>query len=145
MIRPARYEDIERLGDVFKEFAEESLNEFGFEVDLSVIKTSTIAFVPTSFVLIEDEKIVGVMAGAVAPYPLDGSQIYYESIWYVLKEHRAKGLELLKNLEEYCQKYGIKRIVVGHMGNLNADKMKRFYESQGFVYLETKYIKQVIP
>lgn len=99
--------------------------------------------IDTSFVLEMEGKIVGVLGGMIANYPLNGELIYQELAWYVNKKYRLHGIRLFKVLEQFCHEKGIKKIGVTLMANSKAEKLEKFYERLGFTYLEKHYIKNL--
>jgi N-acetylglutamate synthase-like GNAT family acetyltransferase len=140
-IRQATEADIDNAIDLLKEFQEESLVVYGFEINFQTAQQLLKAYVATSLILEADDKIVGVISGTVNTYPLDGSKIYQEAVWFVSKPYRRHGLLLLKSLEDNCRENGIKHLVMVHLGNSIGEKVERFYIKQGFKGLEKHYIK----
>jgi len=139
-IDQAHYKGLMKLA---KAFIKESLSDYGFVFEEDKLFTTLIAVQKTSFVLLEDNKVIGVLAGTVGPNHVDSSLVYTEIIWYVTKKRRKYGLRLLKYIEKYCKKNDIPNYIVGYMGNLNSDKMQKFYEKRGFELFQVMYIKRI--
>ena len=143
MIRLATEKDIDKSIGLIKEFQEESLYEYGFEIKPEQAKELFKKYVDTTLVIEKDNRIVGLISGTIITLPADGSKVFQEVIWYVSKKYRRYGIALLKKVEEYCLKCGISKVIMIHMANSKADKLEKFYESIGFKKLETHYIKTV--
>ena len=143
MIRLARESDIEKSIDLIKEFHQESLKEYGFQVDPEKAKLLFKQYVATSLVIDLEDKIVGVISGTINTFPTDGSKVFQEVVWYVSKKYRKYGVLLLKKLEDYCQEQGVTHIVMANMANLKAEKLAKFYKRLGFKELEVHYIKKI--
>ncbi|MFA5388877.1 MAG: GNAT family N-acetyltransferase [Candidatus Omnitrophota bacterium] len=140
-IRKATIADIDSAIDLLKEFQEESLAEYGIRIELNFAKEFVKTYVANSLVIEAEGKIVGVVSGIITDYPLDGSKIYQEAVWYVSKAYRKYGIKLLKHLEDKCRAEGIRHLVMVHLGNDIGEKIERFYLHNNFKYLEKHYIK----
>ena len=97
------------------------------------------------FMLVSDEKIVGILAGQISPHFFDYSNIFFhEYMWYVEPEYRKSGggILLYRAMLRRCREKCIKRIVMGH----TRDMIKEFeaiYKKLGFTYLQTHYEKVI--
>lgn len=140
-IRPAVLGDIEASIELMREFQGESLGFFGFEVKADKAQELVKQFIDSSLVAVSEGKVVGVIAGTINTFPLDGSKVFQEVVWYVSKQYRFCGIALFKALEIYCKRWGISHIVMVNMANLKSDKLNRFYKHMGFQELEVHYIK----
>jgi len=153
-IRQAEKRDIPQMIPMVRAFHKETLEPFGMGYDtLSVEKTLT-AFVDYHVGLVVEvdgdlpgsTHIVGLIGGAIVPSFTDlRIKIFYESMWYVLPEHRggSNGIKLLKLVEDYCVKVGVNKIVMIGMYNDNREKLAGFYSRMGFKELEIHYIKDL--
>jgi hypothetical protein len=142
-IRLMTLEDIPQSLELMREFSQESLNEYGFEIKPEQALELSKQFVDTSIVAIKDNKIIGILAGTIGIYPLDGSKVFQEIAWYVSKHHRIYGVTLLYRLDEFCKQWGVKHIIMAHMSNCKANKLDEFYTRLGYRELEVQYIKAV--
>jgi len=142
-IRKAVIEDVDAAIDLLKEFQEESLKEYGINLDIATIQETCRKYEGSTLVAEEDGKIIGIIAGTVIRIPTFTTPIYLESVWYVSKMHRRVGIHLLKTLEELCKSQGISHIILAHMMNSKADKLGEFYRRSGFVPYEINYIKKL--
>lgn len=143
-IRIGTRDDIEGALPLFRAFYEESIKQyFPYTEELLVKEMEQYADNKSSLVMIEDGKVVGLIAGKFVHFPMSNFKIYQETAWYVLPEHRKNGMKLFKENERYCKSIGIDSIVMGNMGNLNEEKMKRFYKSMGYQCMETQFVKRI--
>lgn len=142
-IRPANGKDIPPVLKLMREFSKESLEEYGFEVNpehcLEVFKQ----YVDSSLVAESDGEIVGVLAGFISSYALDGSKVFNELVWFVKKDNRTVGVAMIYAIESMCRRIGVKHIVMACMSNSKHDKIAKFYQDHGYKHLETHYIKQI--
>lgn len=142
-IRPASFSDIDASVDLMREFAAESLEEYGFSVDAKQAQDLFKQYVETSIIAERDGKIIGVIAGLISTFALNGAKVYQEAAWYVSKQYRFCGVALLRTLEMYCKKWGVTHIIMVHMSNLKSEKLGQFYLAMKYRELEKHYIKQV--
>jgi L-amino acid N-acyltransferase YncA len=142
-IRQAVAEDVEQAIDLLKEFQEESLKEYGTDLDIESIRATCQSYIGTTLVAEVNGKIVGILAGKLLTTPASVFPIYQEEVWYVSKAHRRVGVYLLKTLEEECRKQGISHIILAHMGNSKADKLADFFIRSGYAPFQINYIKKI--
>lgn len=142
-IRQARPEDIDAAQELIEEFKQESLAEYGMDLDIEQIRSTVSSYIGTSLVAEAEGKIVGILAGTLTRLPIISTPIYLESVWYVSKAHRRIGIRLLKSVEELAVNLGCRHMIMAHMMNSKSDKLGKFYESMGFVPYEINYIKQL--
>ena len=86
------------------------------------------------------EQFVGGLGAMIYNDLNDDRLVSMELFWYVRAAHRKDGLKLLYCYEAWAKAKGAARISMTHL-TLNADKMKRFYESMGYRALDFNYIK----
>ncbi len=139
-IRKTEYTDLNKIYEMLDDLSKETIESYGMEFDPKNLKAFTGPMMNTSFVMEQDGNIVGLLAGSVSQNPATGELMYQESVWYVEKEHRGKGLKLLTFAEDYCRNNNVKFFIIGHMGSKDA-RLNRFYERIGFDILEIQYIK----
>jgi GNAT superfamily N-acetyltransferase len=128
---------------LLEEFQQESVKEYGFKISREQFELIISEYIDHTLIAVKDGEVVGVIAGSIGTYPLDGSKIYQEVVWYVSKQHRSCGVRLLKALEDYCKEWGVKHIVMVHLGNSKADKLDEFYGRTGYKKMEVHYIKNL--
>jgi N-acetylglutamate synthase-like GNAT family acetyltransferase len=139
-IRLAQERDFDGVLELIKEFQEESINAYDLLCDDKIAKALMPEFLETSLVMLLDGELIGVIAGRVMDYPLNGEKVFQEVLWFVKKEHRIYSSEFLTALEEQVKKWGIKKLVMSYFGHLELD---RFYRAKGYRFLEAHYIKNI--
>lgn len=142
-VRLAEEKDFESCLELIKEFHAESLDAYNLLYNDECALLILPKFIGSSFVLEVDDKIVGILAGMVVNYPVNGEKIFQEYMWFVNKHYRKYGINLYRHLEEYCRENNIKKIIMVHMANLKAQKLEQFYNRLGFELLEKHYIKNL--
>jgi len=142
-VRLAKESDLPDALSLVHEFQKEGLDEFGLFCDDEKAKIIMCSNIEHSLVLENDGKVIGCLGGFITQGIVSTDLVYQELIWYVSKKYRLWGLKLLRELENKCRQWGIKKILMIHMGNLNAEKMKHFYENLGYKFLEAHYIKDI--
>lgn len=140
LIRQAETRDFKAVLGLLKDFQKEALGSYGFMLNEDIALAVMPKFVDNSLVMFCDEKLIGVIAGFIATYPLDNSQIFQEAFWFVDGEYRRYSLFLLKALEAKCKERGITKIVMAHTGDKG---LGRFYTIHGYRLLESHFLKHL--
>jgi hypothetical protein len=148
LIREAVYADHINMPDLVAEFFDESLNTFVFAVDKDTVLKNCLVLIENyiCIIAIEDDKIVGIIMGTVAPCDFNCDIIIAtEIMWFVTKRRRNTmvGIKLFKKFEEVASERGSTHIAMGHMENLHPDKLKDFFIKQGYKPMQTQYIRSV--
>lgn len=150
IIRHACLTDIDFIIDLICEFHEESLQHYGFLMNRETLKQTVKGFIDkpdrVGLVVEYGDVIVGVMGGVIAPSIFDNQQIIcQEAIWYIDKNHRggSTGLKLLRRFEEESALKGAHMVAMIHMNNLNPEILSKFYHRNGYVSVETHYMKEL--
>ena len=128
-----------------REFLDEGIDTYDWGVNEENLHTTYHTWDKKNFGwLLEDEgKIVGVLAGVAMPHFFNYSNWYFnESMFFVKPEYRKRGggILLFRACVEQCKFLGIKRIVFGHT-RVKAAELEQFFKKLGFTYLETHYEK----
>lgn len=148
IVRQAKYEDIDTVKNLIKEFYNESLYEYELSLDENTIKETIKNFIDNHIGLVAEinNKIIGVMGGIVATSIFDKKQrLGQEAIWYITKEER-KGKVAFKLIEEFekkCKERGANLISMICMNNLNSEVLDRLYKIKKYKLMEKHYIKEV--
>lgn len=130
---------------LMNEFHAESLNDYGLEMHSQDFDHIESGVKGTTFVMLKDGVVIGVISGTVVKPLMSNVYIYQEIVWYVDKEHRRYGTKLLDYLEEWCAERGVGKIVMVCMCNSMAETLGKFYERKGYRPMEVHYIKDVEP
>lgn len=141
IIRKAEAKDLDGAIELFEEFKEESLAEYGMDLNPQMIRDTVMQYIGTTFVAEVDGMIVGILAGTIVQNPTCSTPIYQEQVWYVLKTCRSIGVRLLRAVEDFAVASGCQHMIMAHMLNSKADKLTEFYTRLGFAPFETHYIK----
>lgn len=148
IIRDAEDKDIDEIVSLIYKFCEESLGEYNLSFSTETLKSTTKNFIDNliGLVIEKDGQVVGMIGGVVSPSMFDSNQIVgQETVWYISKDYRGGsiGFRLMKEFEKRCKSMGATLVYMGHMNNLNADILKRFYEKGNYKSMETHYIKRI--
>ena len=97
-----------------------------------------------AYVLTDGEKVVGILAGLLAPYFLNYESVYFQEIlFYIRPEYQGKGggPKLYKAVEAECKKRGVKKMIMAHTYKGNPEGFRKFYKRLGYKAFEVQYIK----
>ena len=135
--------EIPKLVPLAHEFIAESGEDFPFN-DEHFVKTWGQIYDAKagSIIKIEkDGKIIGALGFLIFPDILSGELKASEAFWFVKKEHRGVGIELLDEFERISKRIGVKRMNMVHLKKLMPEKVKSIYLKKGYRELETNYEK----
>jgi GNAT superfamily N-acetyltransferase len=150
VIRLAEFSDMEQLlslGEKFHKYAE--LGKFGLGYSRKGFSGILAYFINNEncalFVSEIDNKVVGTIAGMVAPWFLDPEQINAsEHWWFVLPEYRGTtGADLLSKLEEWAKFKGARCLAMAGFNEKRITALTRLYRQKGFRPLETHFVKEL--
>jgi len=146
-IRMYQDKDHDKIVELIHEFYKNSLNQYSLTFDkeegLKRLQGLIRQLRNTSFILIVDGEVRGIMGGFIVEELLSPTKVYQEVIWYVSEEHRRHGIKLLRRLEKWCIDHGIDKIIMAFMHNSMPDRLLRFYERTGYSQFETHLIKDL--
>lgn len=128
---------------IVKNFYNEALSEFSQEIDLNSLEATIENLKKDSFLLIMDDKCVGLIAGQVTTNPLNNNKVFQELIWFTHKDYRRYGIMMLNEVEKRLKESGITQIVMALIHNSKANQLAKFYEKIGFRPMETHFIKNL--
>ena len=138
--QPSYDPDVTRLCQAF---SDESLKEYGLEVESERLAEMTEICKEISFFLTIDGKVVGMIAGMKQQNLTNGKLALQEVVWYVDKDYRANGRILLQYFEEAAKNMGASCVVMGLMCNSGMDKLDKFYKRMGYKPFEIQYMKEI--
>jgi GNAT superfamily N-acetyltransferase len=150
LIRNAEFCDMEqllKLGVEFHKYAE--LSKFGLGFNRKNFSGVLVHFMSNEncclLVAEMDEKIVGSIAGMVAPWFLDPGQLNAsEHWWFVSPEYRGTvGLELMVNLEIWAKAKGAKCLAMAGFAEKRLPGLTRLYRQKGYRPLEMHFVKEL--
>ena len=123
-----------------KAFQEESLKEYGVKLSTTALAKTIDELKDSAFLLVKDDKCIGLLAGKDAQTPLSTELIWAEVIWYVAEEYRSHGVFLLKHARKVLKDAGYTQMVMIAMHNLKTQKLFNLYSRLGFMPMETHFI-----
>jgi GNAT superfamily N-acetyltransferase len=93
----------------------------------------------------ENGRVVGLIGAILSSGMFDGKVVAQEAFWFVSPEFRGHsgGIRLFKEVENWAQLVGVERLFMTYMHSSMPEKLQKFYERQGFVALETSFIKEI--
>ena len=142
-IRMMQDEDFERSLILLTDFFEESLSEYGTSLSLDRITEVYHRIRHSSFVLLKDDLLIGILLGQLVKDFCSDELVYEEILWYVDKEYRKYGVKLFKYVQDWCRGQGIERMTMCCMYNSKTESLFKFYKKLGFEAMETRFIKQL--
>ncbi len=91
------------------------------------------------------ERLIGLFGATIAPDMCDGNIIAQECFWYVDKSSRGfvGAINLFRIFVDWAKKVGAARVIVTHLTNSMPEKLKKFYEREGFRVIETNYLREL--
>jgi hypothetical protein len=96
------------------------------------------------FVAMEDQDIIGAIAGMAYPEPYSGELVVQEFFWFVRPGHRGSaGLRLYNALEYWARQKEAKALRMVHLMDSMPEKLSRIYKRLGYEPLEMQYTKDL--
>lgn len=92
-----------------------------------------------------DGDIIGGLGCLKYPDLHSGVLIAVETFWFVLPEHRGRGLMLLDAFEAWGASQGCKKLAMIHLTDSYPAALERLYRMRGYQLVEKHYIKEVQP
>ena len=126
-----------------KEFYEESLKEYDTNYSIEAVNNAIINAKDTTYLLIIDDKAVGVIAGMPVNSQISVDKVYQELIWFVSRTHRRHGVRFLLKIEKLLKKEGYVSIIMACMHNSKTDKLFGFYKRCDYIPFETHFLKRL--
>ena len=83
--------------------------------------------------------VKGGIGGIRYPEPLSGRMTAVEMFWYTSKETRGDGMKLYLKFKKWAKDSGCSRLAMIYLPCSMPDKLKKFYESEGFSLIEMHY------
>lgn len=146
IIRHATGDDVYELASLGKHFSDSSPYAKYWDEDQLVSSLYRLLSLETVgiFVAQKDGKIVGAIAGMVAPMWCNPSLlIVAELAWWVEVEHRGRvGHLLLKELEEWSHDVGAVIVSINEVPSMNSN-VGKLLTRRGYSMLEATYCKEL--
>ena len=141
------YKGLQLFDSMAKEdkFRAKMLQDIGVTYDRNITEQSVALLVAqnTVFIMIEDDKIAGVMAGMISRSFFSDDIIYQSYLFWVQKQHRRYVGKFLAGVEKLLKKTSITKFMVSNLDIGNYAKLNRFYKRKGFNRLETHFVRNI--
>lgn len=129
--------------ELIADFAEESLSEYGTFLDLEQLHKTFEMVWRTSFCVVVDSRVVGVIGGRIVEDICSKRPVYEELVWFMHKDHRRYGMKLFKHVQAWCLANDITRLSMSCMHNSKTEVLFDLYKKLGFRPMETRFIKEL--
>lgn len=145
IIHAATVEDLPSISAYAEEFYAQSKHLKAF--DAATFEQSWKQFlllgIGVILISIEDDHPTGWIGGISYPDVNSGKQTAIEMFWFVRPGSRGSGVRLYREFEQWARLKGCDELRMVHLSDSMPDKLKRFYEAQGFDEVETHYAKEL--
>lgn len=135
--------DYEGIIKLILEFYDESIEEYGSTLDFDFMILMFGKLKDTSFLVEEDGVVIGLLAGQIVTDSLSEEKTYAEVMWFMTKEKRRYGPRLLSFVESWARARGMRKMIMVHFFNQQADKIAALYKRMGYRPMEIHYIKEL--
>lgn len=90
-------------------------------------------------------KVVGMIGAMIGQDLNDGEVTVQETFWYVTPGNRGLlgGIRLFEEMMAWAKSIGARRVIMAHLLTSMPQKLKNFYEHEGFVAAEVNYVKEL--
>ncbi|ACH40479.1 MAG: hypothetical protein ACD_55C00094G0002 [uncultured bacterium] len=86
-----------------------------------------------------DGVVLGGIGGIKFPEALSGRMTAVEMFWYTAKETRGDGVKLYLKFKKWAKENGCERLAMIYLPCSMPDKLKAFYDKEGFSLIEMHY------
>lgn len=131
------------IKELVKEFHDESLKEYETKLDMETITKQINIYKDTGYLLIQENRCVGLMAGMPVNSPVNNEKVYQEIMWYVKKADRKSGVFMLREIERILKASGYAYIIMALVHNSKAEKLHKFYTRMGYKPIETHFMRRL--
>jgi len=145
VIRPGRYDDIEKLIEMGERMHKESAYAF-LPFDRDKVRRLMISYIndhETQCGLVAEEGgvVVGMFAGYLSDYFFCDEKVACDIILYVDREHRGSSaaVRLVRGFCNWARERGAREICLGVSTEINPRTTGRFYEKMGLSYSGSLY------
>lgn len=120
------------------------LTKFDIDKFVTFWKNAIESGVGIVLVALEDDEIIGAIAGMKYEEPYTGEVSVQEFFWFVRPGHRGMaGVRLYKAFEDWAREKKATVLRMVHLLDSMPEKLERFYGHQGFVAVEKLYSKDL--
>ena len=129
--------------ELVKDFHAESLKEYDTNLDMELIKKQIRVYKDTGYLLIQENRCVGLMAGMPVNSPLSNEKVYQEIMWYIRKADRRSGVFMLREIERILKASGYAYVIMALVHNSKAMKLHKLYQRMGYKPIETHFMRRL--
>lgn len=90
----------------------------------------------------KDGLLVGMLGGVTYSDMNNGALVGQECFWFVSKEHRGGGIELLKAFEAWCIERGCKRWTMVYLVSSMPEIVEQIYRGRNYRPMEVHWLKE---
>ena len=140
--------DINELSELMPmahRFSAESGGLFNVKEDVFVENWTKFYSMANGGILVyrKDDQIVGALGFLIYNDILNGDLCSTEAFWFVDKQHRGIGIDLLNHYENLMKSIDVKKIIMVHLSTIMPERLKLLYESRGYKQTETHYMREL--
>jgi len=126
-----------------EKFYSEYLTDY-YGAPLKEVITETInSFKDSTFLLIDGDKCVGVLAGVEIKSKLNDQKFFQEIMWYVDKPFGRYAFYLIKQAKIMLKSTGFSNIIMSVIENEKVSKIENIYKRMKLRKLETHYLGEL--
>ena len=132
-----------QVGGLINRFYDEVLGKIDNLADRQLIDLLIERYKKDAFVLVADEKVVGVIAGQEEQFGMSVARHYREVFFYILPEYRRLIRGFLRCVETRLKRKGYHAIIMCYLNRFYSEGLGRLYAKEGYEPLEVHLIKQL--
>ena len=122
-------------------FYEEHLTDYYGSPSKEIIEQTIIRFKDLTFLLLDGDKCVGVLAGVEVKSKLNDERFFQEIMWYVEKPYGRFGFYLIKKVKIMLKTLGFSHIIMSVLESMKSKRIEAIYNKLGFKPMETHYVR----
>jgi len=130
------------VGLIEKFHSEYLTDYYGLPLKDAITET-LINFKDLTFLLINKDKCVGVLAGVEIKSKLNDERFFQEIIWYVEKPYGHFGFYLIEKVKIMLKSLGFSHIIMSVLESMKSKRIEAIYNKLGFKPIETHYIRNL--
>ena len=132
------FSDVVRL---IEKFHAKYLTDYYGSPSKDVITETIINFKDLTFLLLDRDKCVGVLAGVEIKSKLNDERFFQEIIWYVEKPYGRFGFYLIKKVKIMLKSLWFSHIIMSVLESMKSKRIEAIYNKLGFKPMETHYVR----
>ncbi len=121
------------------DFYNEALKDMDSKIDMATLNKTLEVYKDNLFLLIVEDRCVGLIAGLQAHSPINSDKVYQEIMWYVKKSHRKYGGYTLREVQKILAAAGFTSIIMALLHDSKTEKLQKLYRKMGYTPVETHF------